>query len=290
MTVRHQLSELQLQAFAAPKRSGLWDEVRGEIATEIGGTSGQSAEREGPFGTELVAHVPAEQGQPASGMRPIRFVGVDGPRWFLRGLFARAAAANPAAVAPFQPRPARSSSSAASTRCRRATCLSQLPAEAAAALEEQTRAQQAEQAEEQQNRFATAPNPFQRGPEMTETRESSGGRPPHPLRKVAGLRPPREDAAKSAAPRAVAGVSAKLAGLRGCQGVPVRAKAATCKGIQAKSRWPFPARPAPPAGRQRRCRAGGRASAVSPSQTRASAVLSGFPLPPPPPNGARPCP
>ena len=35
VTVRHQLSELQLQAFAAPKRSGLWDEVREEIATEI---------------------------------------------------------------------------------------------------------------------------------------------------------------------------------------------------------------------------------------------------------------
>jgi hypothetical protein len=42
-----------------------------------------------------------------------------------------------------------------------------LPAEAAAALEEQTRAQQAEQ---EQNRFNTAPNPFERGPEMTETR------------------------------------------------------------------------------------------------------------------------
>jgi hypothetical protein len=86
VTVRHQLSELQLQAFAAPKRSGLWDEVRAEIATEIAGTGGQSAERTGPFGTELVAQVPAEQGQPASGVRPIRFVGVDGPRWFLRGL------------------------------------------------------------------------------------------------------------------------------------------------------------------------------------------------------------
>jgi len=59
VTVRHQLSEMQLQAFAAPKRSGLWDEVRGEIATEIAGTGGQSAEREGPFGTELVAQVPA---------------------------------------------------------------------------------------------------------------------------------------------------------------------------------------------------------------------------------------
>jgi hypothetical protein len=169
VTVRHQLSELQLQAFAAPKRSGLWDEVRGEIATEIAGTGGQSAEREGPFGTELLANVPAEQGQPASGVRPIRFAGVDGPRWFLRGLFAGAAAADPAAAAPLEavfsqvvvvrgdhPMPPRD------------LLELKLPAEAAAALEEQTRAQQAEQ--EQQNRFNTAPNPFERGPEMTETR------------------------------------------------------------------------------------------------------------------------
>jgi Protein of unknown function (DUF3710) len=168
VTVRHQLSELQLQAFAAPKRSGLWDEVRGEITAEIAGTGGQSAEREGPFGTELVAYVPTEQGQPASGQRPIRFVGVDGPRWFLRGLFAGDAAADPAAAAPLEavfsqvvvvrgelPMPPRD------------LLELKLPAEAAAALEDQARDQQAEP---QENRFTTAPNPFQRGPEMTETR------------------------------------------------------------------------------------------------------------------------
>jgi hypothetical protein len=50
-----------------------------------------------------------------------------------------------------------------------------LPPEAAAALEEQAKAQQAEQ---EGNRFATAPNPFERGPEMTETRLFRGQRPP----------------------------------------------------------------------------------------------------------------
>ena len=167
VTVRHQLSEMQLQAFAAPKRSGLWDDVRGEIATEIAGTGGQSAERAGPFGTELLAHVPAEPGQPGSGVRPLRFVGVDGPRWFLRGLLAGAAATDPAAAAPLeavfsqvvvvrgdQPMPPRD------------LLELRLPAEAAAALEEQAKAQQAEQ----ENRFSTTPNPFERGPEMTETR------------------------------------------------------------------------------------------------------------------------
>ena len=169
VTVRHQLSELQLQAFAAPKRSGLWDEVRDEIAAEIGSAGGQSVVREGSFDTELLAMVPAEPGQPGSGLRAVRFVGVDGPRWFLRGLFAGAAAEDPAAAAPLeavlrqvvvvrgdQPMPPRD------------LLELRLPAEAQAALEEQARAQQEQ--EQEQNRFSTPPNPFERGPEMTETR------------------------------------------------------------------------------------------------------------------------
>jgi hypothetical protein len=184
VTVRHQLSEMQLQAFAAPKRSGLWDEVRAEIAAEIAAAGGRSAEREGPFGTELLAQVPAEPGQPASGMRPVRFTGVDGPRWFLRGLFAGAAAQDPSAAGALEdvfrevvvvrgehPMPPRD------------LLELRLPPEAQAALEEQARAQQAgaqqpgaqqpgvqQQPPQEQNRFASPPNPFERGPEFTETR------------------------------------------------------------------------------------------------------------------------
>jgi Protein of unknown function (DUF3710) len=166
VTVRHQLSELQLQAFAAPKRDSLWDDVRTEIAAEITAAGGVSAERPGPFGTELLAHVPAEPGQPQSGLRPVRFTGVDGPRWFLRGLFTGAAADNPDAAAPLEalmrevvvvrgdhPVPPRD------------LLELRLPPEAAQALaEEQARAQQ------ENDRFATPPNPFERGPEFTETR------------------------------------------------------------------------------------------------------------------------
>lgn len=164
VTVRHELSELQLQAFAAPRRDSLWDDVRAEIAGEITAAGGMSAERVGPFGTELLAQVPAEPGQPQSGLRPVRFTGVDGPRWFLRGLFSGAAADNPAAAAPLEalmravvvvrgdgPIPPRD------------LLELRLPPEAAAALEEQARAQQ-------DDRFATPPNPFERGPEFTETR------------------------------------------------------------------------------------------------------------------------
>jgi len=166
--VRHQLSEMHVQAFAAPKRSGLWDDVRSEIAAEIAGAGGRSEEREGPFGTEVIGHVPVEPGKPASGLRLVRFVGVDGPRWFLRGMFSGAAATEPAAAAPLEavfsqvvvvrgdhPMPPRD------------LLELRLPPEAAAAIEEQARAQQAGQ---EPNRFAAPPNPFQRGPEMTETR------------------------------------------------------------------------------------------------------------------------
>jgi hypothetical protein len=199
VTVRHQLSEMQLQAFAAPKRNGLWEEVRGEIVAEIAGAGGESAEREGPFGIELVAQVPAEPGQPASGLRPIRFVGVDGPRWFLRALLIGAAAADPGAAAPLEavfsqvvvvrgehPMPPRD------------LLELRLPAEAAAALEEQARAQQAQE----QNRFTTAPNPFDRGPEMTETRLSPPGDAPGPpiMGLCPGL-PPTGDGTKTAPPR-----------------------------------------------------------------------------------------
>src|SRR5690606_22650644 len=69
-------SGLQVQAFAAPRTEGSWDEIRGQIAASVtkqGGTG---------------------DGRP--GVRPARFVGVDGPRWFLRGVLTGKAAVDPA--------------------------------------------------------------------------------------------------------------------------------------------------------------------------------------------------
>ena len=78
---------LQLQAFAAPKTSGLWDEVRQEIADEVAKSGGDCEEAEGPFGTELHARVQnTEPGHGRTQKQPVRFLGVDGPRWFLRGV------------------------------------------------------------------------------------------------------------------------------------------------------------------------------------------------------------
>jgi hypothetical protein len=78
---------LQIHAFAAPRSEGIWDDVRREIAESLREAGGSAEDAEGPLGLELRARIPAppEPGQPPM-MQPARFLGVDGPRWFLRGL------------------------------------------------------------------------------------------------------------------------------------------------------------------------------------------------------------
>ncbi len=169
VTVRYRESEVQIQAFAASRRGALWDDVRAEIAAEVQTAGGQSQESEGSFGTELIAQVPAEPGQPASGLRLVRFVGVDGPRWFVRGLFTGPAAEGGeqaelleevlrdiVVVRGEHPVPPRE------------ILELRLPPEARQALEEQAAAEEEE--EEEENRFRGDVNPFERGPEFTETR------------------------------------------------------------------------------------------------------------------------
>jgi hypothetical protein len=83
-------SQLQVHAFAAPKSSGLWHEVRTEIAESLNGAGGSAEDANGPFGVELRARIPDENGTQAA-----RFIGVDGPRWFLRGLLTGRGATDP---------------------------------------------------------------------------------------------------------------------------------------------------------------------------------------------------
>lgn len=90
-------SAVQLQAFAAPKREGLWEEVREEIATGITKQGGIIDEVEGPLGWELRAQVPVQLPDGKNGVQVVRFVGVDGPRWFLRGVISGQGAVQPEA-------------------------------------------------------------------------------------------------------------------------------------------------------------------------------------------------
>ncbi|MFJ6913552.1 DUF3710 domain-containing protein [Streptomyces sp. NPDC101133] len=91
-------SAIQLQGFAAPKREGIWAEVREEIGSGITQQGGIIDEVEGPLGWELRAQVPVQLPDGTSGFQVVRFVGVDGPRWFLRGVISGQGAVQPQAA------------------------------------------------------------------------------------------------------------------------------------------------------------------------------------------------
>jgi Protein of unknown function (DUF3710) len=91
---------MQLGVFAAPRNEGVWDEVRAEIAESLNAQrKGSATEAEGPFGTELRGTLPGDGGR---GTVPVRFIGVDGPRWFLRALLSGPAAADKGKAKTFE--------------------------------------------------------------------------------------------------------------------------------------------------------------------------------------------
>lgn len=93
-------STLQVQPFAAPRTAGLWHETRAQIREQVRQQGGRVEERDGPLGPELLAEVPVVAGaEGTSGKRLARFVGVDGPRWFLRGVIGGAGASDIEAAA-----------------------------------------------------------------------------------------------------------------------------------------------------------------------------------------------
>ena len=91
-------SAVQLQAFAAPRREGIWREIREEIAAGITEQGGTADVVPGPFGDELMARVPGTQPDGKVGFQPLRFTGIDGPRWLLRAVFHGRAAIDPDAA------------------------------------------------------------------------------------------------------------------------------------------------------------------------------------------------
>ena len=95
-------SALQVQPFAAPRSMGIWDEVRGEIEVGIREQGGHAAEATGRFGTELRAQVPVRLPDGSAGIQVARFLGVDGPRWFLRGVITGQAAVEPRMAGPLE--------------------------------------------------------------------------------------------------------------------------------------------------------------------------------------------
>lgn len=92
-TVTSRGGAMELAVYAAPRTGGIWDSVRREILAEISANGGTGEEQDGPWGRELAARVRAHNGHQAA-----RFIGIDGPRWFLR-----AVVSGPAAEAGGQP-------------------------------------------------------------------------------------------------------------------------------------------------------------------------------------------
>ncbi|MFM1957488.1 MAG: hypothetical protein RLZ41_887 [Actinomycetota bacterium] len=92
VSMDYQGSSLQLQAFAAPKNEGIWHEIRSQMRQSIVTQGGEIEERVGSFGPELLAKIPLnDESGNRTGHRLARFIGVDGPKWFLRGVIGGAA-------------------------------------------------------------------------------------------------------------------------------------------------------------------------------------------------------
>ncbi|MFL6240092.1 MAG: DUF3710 domain-containing protein [Actinomycetes bacterium] len=160
---------IQIGAFAAPKTSGIWNEVADEIAQGLRDAGGAGDVTDGPFGRELHARIPMETPGGGRSVQPARFIGVDGPRWFLRGMVQGPAATDPVqarkleeifrgvvvvrggdAMAPRDPLPL------------------QVPRDVAEQMQEAHEHAENEAAQSTENRYAV--DPFERGPEITEIR------------------------------------------------------------------------------------------------------------------------
>jgi len=98
VTLVNQDGQMQVGVFAAPRNEGIWTDIRKEIRDSIVSQRGLARDRDdGPFGTELVGTLKGDGGN-----SPVRFLGVDGPRWFLRGMLLGAAATEAVKARPFE--------------------------------------------------------------------------------------------------------------------------------------------------------------------------------------------
>jgi hypothetical protein len=163
-------SAIQIQPFAAPRTMGIWDDVREEIAAGILQGGGEVQSGEGRFGTELVATVPVALPDGTSGFQVARFLGVDGPRWFLRAVITGEGAVDDAARTPLEElfaeivvvRGEDAMAPREPIELRLPGQLEEAAAEAAAAEDDE--------AEEENPKGMDDINPFERGPEITEIR------------------------------------------------------------------------------------------------------------------------
>lgn len=92
-------SSLQIQAFAAPRHEGIWHDIRAQIASALVQQGAEVQEGIGTLGHEIASRQPIlDEAGNLVGHKIARFIGVDGPRWFLRGVISGAALTDPIAA------------------------------------------------------------------------------------------------------------------------------------------------------------------------------------------------
>ncbi|WP_018143807.1 DUF3710 domain-containing protein [Alloscardovia criceti] len=82
-TITYQHSSLEMEIFAAPKSTGIWNDIRQEFLD----SRSKAQEVDGEFGKEILLPVQVQGKEVVS-----RIVGVDGPRWMARAIFTGPAA------------------------------------------------------------------------------------------------------------------------------------------------------------------------------------------------------
>lgn len=170
-------SGVQLQVFAAPRTLGVWPDIRGEIADSVRSQGGSAEVVDGPLGRELVAGIPSRAADGRTVQTAVRFLGVDGPRWFLRAVISGPAATDEAKARPLvdivrslvvvRDEEARPPREALPLRVPAAV------EDAAAAAAPETDGVEAPADQEPASRPARSADdlrPFERGPEITEVR------------------------------------------------------------------------------------------------------------------------
>ncbi len=160
-------SAVQLQAFAAPKTEGVWVDIRNEISKSITDAGGTAEVRSGEFGEELLTRMPQNGPDGRTVFVPARFIGFDGPRWFLRAVVSgRAAIDGDAATGVHDLIRTTVIDRGDEARPPRELLTLRLPETKAPAATSEQPDQSHQSADEQLDDL----KPFERGPEITEVR------------------------------------------------------------------------------------------------------------------------
>lgn len=167
VVLEEQQAALQLMAVAAPRSGGFWLEVMDELEAEILDAGGTMARSVGRFGPELSGQVPAQDAEGNQAVQLARFVGAEGNRWFIRGMFMGTAATSPAMGEFFEDILA----GCVVNRGERPMAPGDLiPLAPPQGLETDGEDVEEEDTDEDQAGAYEDLEPFERGPEITETR------------------------------------------------------------------------------------------------------------------------